>query len=54
MFVSKLYLKNWRNFREAEINLIQSSYLLGPNASGKSKRVESLRRAKQAIRQLAN
>jgi len=36
MFITCLKLKNWRNFHEAEINLIQTSYVIGPNASGKS------------------
>lgn len=36
MNVSFVKLKNWRNFRDADIHLAQSSYVIGPNASGKS------------------
>lgn len=36
MLVSRLRLKNWRNFRELEVPLREVSYVLGPNASGKS------------------
>ena len=36
MYVSKLTLRNWRNFTKAEVNLGQTTYLIGPNASGKS------------------
>jgi AAA15 family ATPase/GTPase len=36
MYITQLKLKNWRNFHEAEIQLVQTSYVIGPNASGKS------------------
>ena len=36
MFVSRIKLKNWRNFTEVEIPLREIVYLIGPNASGKS------------------
>ena len=36
MLITKLALKNWRNFRTLEIPLREVSFLLGPNASGKS------------------
>lgn len=36
MFITALKLKNWRNFRHAELKLARVSYLIGPNASGKS------------------
>lgn len=36
MFVTYIHLKNWRNFKEADVHLAQRSYLIGPNASGKS------------------
>ncbi|MGN8159813.1 AAA family ATPase [Salinisphaera sp. SWV1] len=36
MFITALKLKNWRNFRQAELKLARVSYLIGPNASGKS------------------
>ncbi|MEY4508576.1 MAG: hypothetical protein RLZZ450_698 [Pseudomonadota bacterium] len=36
MLVTRLTLKNWRNFRSLDVPLRDVSYLLGPNASGKS------------------
>jgi predicted ATPase len=36
MIVTHLKLKNWRNFRDVDVNLTDRTYLLGANASGKS------------------
>lgn len=36
MLITRLALKNWRNFRALDIPLREVSFLLGPNASGKS------------------
>lgn len=36
MVITRIKLKNWRNFREAEARLKRTSYVIGPNASGKS------------------
>lgn len=36
MLITRLALKNWRNFRSFDIPLREVSFLLGPNASGKS------------------
>ena len=36
MIVTRLILKNWRNFRTVEIDLGQRVFVAGPNASGKS------------------
>ena len=44
MHISRLKLKNWRNFRSGEIeNLPESVYILGPNASGKSNLLDAVR-----------
>ncbi|TYT76028.1 AAA family ATPase [Desulfobotulus mexicanus] len=43
MYLKNLKLKNWRNFREAEIFPAQISYLIGPNASGKSNLMDVFR-----------
>lgn len=43
MYITHLKLKNWMNFREAEIPLTHTSYLIGPNASGKSNLLDALR-----------
>jgi predicted ATPase len=36
MFITRLKLKNWRNFREADLRFSEYTYILGANASGKS------------------
>lgn len=36
MLISRIILKNWRNFRELDVRLRETTYVLGPNASGKS------------------
>jgi len=43
MVITYLKLKNWRNFKEIEINLRGVSYLIGPNASGKSNLLDVFR-----------
>lgn len=36
MQIAHIKLKNWLNFRKVDIDLSESTYLIGPNASGKS------------------
>ena len=44
MHISRLKLKNWRNFKLGEIgDLPESVYILGPNASGKSNFLDAIR-----------
>ena len=43
MYITRLKLKNWRNFHEADVNLAPTSYVIGPNASGKSNLLDVLR-----------
>ena len=44
MFVSRLKLKNWRNFKQADnILLQQRQFIVGPNASGKSNLLDVFR-----------
>ena len=43
MIVSKLVLKNWRNFRSIEISLSDRVFIVGANASGKSNLLDALR-----------
>lgn len=43
MYITYLKLKNWRNFREAEVHLAPRSYIVGPNASGKSNLLDVFR-----------
>jgi predicted ATPase len=43
MIISHLGLKNWRNFRSADVSLTQRVFLTGPNASGKSNLLDVFR-----------
>lgn len=43
MVITHLELKNWRNFKNANINLARISYFIGPNASGKSNLLDVFR-----------
>jgi predicted ATPase len=43
MQVTRLELKNWRNFREVDVPLGQRAYVLGANASGKSNLLDVFR-----------
>jgi predicted ATPase len=36
MIISKVILKNWRNFEAADVDLAERVFVVGPNASGKS------------------
>lgn len=36
MIISKIALKNWRNFKLADVGLSERTFLVGPNAAGKS------------------
>jgi predicted ATPase len=43
MYITHLKLKNWRNFHEADADFAQTSYVVGPNASGKSNLLDVFR-----------
>ena len=43
MIITKLHLQNWRNFKSAEANLRDVTYVLGVNASGKSNFLDAFR-----------
>jgi predicted ATPase len=43
MIISRITLKNWRNFRKIDIRLSERVFLIGPNASGKSNLLDVLR-----------
>ncbi|MBN1943795.1 MAG: AAA family ATPase [Phycisphaerae bacterium] len=36
MYISRIRLRNWRNFTKADVILQDTTYLIGPNAAGKS------------------
>lgn len=43
MIISRLKLKNWRNFRSVDVRLGPRVFLVGPNASGKSNLLDVFR-----------
>lgn len=43
MWITRLKLKNWRNFKQVDIALRDRVYLIGPNASGKSNLLDAFR-----------
>lgn len=43
MIISKLTLKNWRNFLTLDIRLAERVFIVGPNAAGKSNLLDALR-----------
>ncbi len=43
MIISRLKLKNWRNFRTVDVHLRERAYIIGPNASGKSNLLDVMR-----------
>lgn len=43
MFITHLKLKNWRNFREVDVDVSDTTYILGANASGKSNLLDVFR-----------
>lgn len=43
MIVTKLVLKNWRNFRSANIDLRDRAFIIGVNAAGKSNLLDAFR-----------
>jgi predicted ATPase len=43
MLISRLRLRNWRNFRDVDIALRERTYFLGANASGKSNLLDVFR-----------
>lgn len=43
MIISRLRLKNWRNFKKIDVALRERVYVIGPNASGKSNFLDVLR-----------
>jgi predicted ATPase len=43
MFVTRLVLKNWRNFVDVDVSLRETTYVLGANATGKSNLLDVFR-----------
>ncbi len=43
MYVKRLRLKNWRNFRDIDVSLQLRTFIVGPNAAGKSNLLDVFR-----------
>ncbi len=43
MYISRLRFRNWRNFTNADVRFQETTYLIGPNASGKSNLLDIFR-----------
>ena len=43
MLITRIELRNWRNFAHIDVNVRETAYLIGPNASGKSNFLDALR-----------
>lgn len=43
MYLSRLKLRNWKNFRSVDVKLHPRTFLIGPNASGKSNLLDAFR-----------
>jgi predicted ATPase len=50
VFISRIKLKNWRNFQNVDVPLGHRTFLVGPNASGKSNFLDAIR----FLRHIAN
>src|SRR2546422_3742818 len=51
MIVSRVVLKNWRNFRSVDVILGNRVFLVGPNASGKSNFLDVFRFLRDIVKQ---
>ncbi len=43
MIISRLVLRNWRNFRHVDVEFTERIFIVGPNAAGKSNMLDALR-----------
>lgn len=43
MIISRIKLKNWKNFKEIDVSLRNRTFMVGPNASGKSNLLDAFR-----------
>jgi len=50
MLISKLTLKNWRNFKSIDIDLTERVFIVGANASGKSNLLDAIRFLKDIVK----
>ncbi len=50
MYISNIKLKNWRNFREVNVDLRTRVFIIGPNASGKFNLLDAFRFLRDIVR----
>lgn len=43
MYISKLELVNWKNFKDVSVELTERCFIVGPNAAGKSNLLDAIR-----------
>lgn len=48
--IGRMVLENWRNFRQVDAQLQRRTFLVGPNASGKSNLLDALRFLRHLVR----
>ena len=53
MRLTHLTLKNWRNFKQADFDMQDRMFVIGPNASGKSNLLDALRFLRQVASPVA-
>lgn len=51
MIISKLILKNWKNFQHAEVDFAFRAFIVGANASGKSNLLDAIRFLRDIVKQ---
>ncbi|RJQ42795.1 MAG: hypothetical protein C4538_13030 [Nitrospiraceae bacterium] len=51
MRISRIKLVNWKNFKEADVELKHRAFIVGPNASGKSNFLDAIRFLRDIVRQ---
>ena len=51
MIITKLRLKNWKNFKAVEIPLSDTTYIIGPNSAGKSNLLDVFRFLRDVAKQ---
>ena len=54
MFITRLSLQNWRNFVEVDVPLRQRTFIVGPNASGKSNLLDAILFLRDVLNEAGN
>lgn len=50
MFITRIVLKNWRNFANLDIEMRERLFVVGPNASGKSNFLDAFRFLRDVVK----